>query len=250
MSDTSSRPTPGEPGLGEPGQDGRSRATVRLERVSTSDALVRALTRQILDGSIEPGMWLREVELAERHGVSRQSLRAALVELVHRGLLQREPNRGVYVPIMTADDLRDLYQVRGLIEVEAARTLATRPAALAAIEPAVQRLEQLPADTAADAIVEADFDFHRALVAAVGSPRLSRAHETLCSEIRLSFVAGVREEGTDYTREEHRALFESLGSGDPELAEQRIRAHLEAGLVAALRHRQVRQEGLARRSAR
>lgn len=211
-----------------------ARATIRLERVSTSEALVHALTRQILDGSIEAGSWLREVDLAERHGVSRQSLRAALVELVHLGLLQREPNRGVYVPVMTEADMRDLYKVRSLIEIEAARTVALRPDAWPAMEAVVARLERLPVDVGSYEMVEEDFAFHRAMVAGVGSVRLARAHETLCSEIRLSFVANIREDGHDYLVGEHRDLLDVIRRGDPDAAEARIIIHLDAGLAASL----------------
>lgn len=210
------------------------RAIIRLERVSTSEALVNALTRQILDGSIEAGSWLREVDLAERHGVSRQSLRAALVELVHLGLLQREPNRGVFVPVMTEADMRDLYRVRSLLEVEAARTVARLPEAWPAMEAVVARLERLPTDVGSYEMVEEDFAFHRALVAGVGSVRLSRAHETLCSEIRLSFVANIRDDGQHYLAGEHRELLDVIRRGDPDAAEARIVTHLDAGLAASL----------------
>lgn len=217
-----------------PARPDGGRATIQLERVSTSEALVNALTRQILDGSIEAGSWLREVDLAERHGVSRQSLRAALVELVHLGLLQREPNRGVYVPVMTEADMRDLYAVRSLLEIEAARTVSQRPEAWPAMEAVVARLQRLPADVGSYEMVEEDFAFHRAMVAGVGSPRLARAHETLCSEIRLSFVANIREDGQDYLVGEHRELLDVIRQGDPDAAEQRIVTHLDAGLAASL----------------
>lgn len=220
-------------GVAQARPDG-GRATIRLERVSTSEALVNALTRQILDGSIEAGSWLREVDLAERHGVSRQSLRAALVELVHLGLLHREPNRGVYVPVMTEADIRDLYRVRTLLEVDAARTVARLSDAWPAMEAVVARLERLPPDAGSYEMVEEDFAFHRAMVGGVGSPRLSRAHETLCSEIRLSFVANIRADGADYLVGEHRALLDVIRGGDPDAAEARIVQHLEAGLSASL----------------
>ncbi|CAN5566751.1 GntR family transcriptional regulator [soil metagenome] len=208
--------------------------TVRLERVSTSEALVRALTKQILDGSVPAGTWLREVELAEKHGVSRQSLRAALVELVHLGLLQREPHRGVWVPVMTPGDVRDLYYVRSLMEVEAARVVATRPEAWPALEEVVLRLERLSPGASGQEMVDADFDFHRALVSGVGSPRLSRSHEMLCSEIRLSFVNTVKEDGPGYLSGEHRELLGVLRAGDPSAAAERFAEHLRAGLEVTL----------------
>lgn len=214
--------------------DHHPRATVQLERISTSEALVNALTRQILDGSIDAGTWLREVDLAEKHGVSRQSLRAALVELVHLGLLHREPHRGVFVPVMTAEDIRDLYHVRRIIEVEAARIVATRPEAWPAIEVVVGRLERLPANVSGYEMVEEDFAFHRAMIAGVGSPRLARAHEMLCAEIRLSFVSSMVEDGPSYLIGEHRALLDVIRGGDPAKAEARIIVHLEAGLARSL----------------
>lgn len=203
--------------------------------MSTSEALVDALTRRILDGSIEAGSWLREVDLAERHGVSRQSLRAALAELVHQGLLQREPNRGVYVPVMTETDIRDLYRVRSLVEVEAARVVAGLPEAWPAMEAVVTRLERLHPDAGSYEMVEEDFAFHRAMVAGAGSPRLSRVHETLCSETRLSFVANIRVQGADHLVGEHRALLDVIRGGDPDTAEARVVQHLGMGLSTSLR---------------
>lgn len=218
------------------------RPITRLERVSTSEALVRALTQQILDGSMPAGTWLREVELAERHGVSRQSLRSALVELVHQGLLQREPHRGVWVPTMTPDDLVDLYFVRSLIEVEAARVVSGRPEAWPRLEEVVERLERLPPDARPYELIEADFAFHRALVAGVGSARLSRSHETLCSEIRLSFVGAAEDDHPGYLFGEHRDVLDVLRRGDPDAAGARIRRHLDDGLEVGTR-------GLHRRAA-
>ena len=211
-----------------------SRPRIRLERVSTSQALVRALTTQILDGSIPAGTWLREVDLAEKHGVSRQSLRSALVELVHLGLLQREPHRGVWVPVMTADDIRDLYYVRTLIEVEAARVVAHRPDAWAALDEAVRQLERLPPDAPLHELIEGDLEFHRVLVSGVGSTHLSQSHETLCSEIRLSFVANVSDAKGSYLSGEHRAILDILQQGDPDAAVEKIEAHMRAGLDVAL----------------
>ena len=222
------------PSAPPPARPAGQRVTVRLERVSTSEALVRALTKQILAGTVPAGTWLREVELAEKHGVSRQSLRAALVELVHLGLLQREPHRGVWVPVMTPDDVRDLYSVRSLIEVEAARIVATRPEAWPALEEVVTQLERLGPDASGQEMVDADFDFHRALVSGVGSPRLSRSHEMLCSEIRLSFVRTVKEDGPGYLSGEHRELLGVLRAGDPDAAAERFAEHLRAGLEVTL----------------
>ena len=103
---------------------------------------MRELRGQVLDGTLA-GTHLREVELSERLGVSRQSLRAALAELTFRGLLHREPHRGVYVPRLTRADVRDIYDMRRIIEGEAVRRVALDPARLSGIEAAVAALELL-----------------------------------------------------------------------------------------------------------
>ena len=61
-----------------------------LERVSTVDALVAELRRQVLSGELGPGSQLKEVELSERYGVGRYSLRTAMRVLTDEGLLRHE----------------------------------------------------------------------------------------------------------------------------------------------------------------
>src|SRR3954463_10505532 len=73
------------------------RGRVALGRVSTLDALVQALTQQILEGSIPAGTHLTEIDRAPAPGATRQSLPPALADLVHLALLHREPHRGVWV---------------------------------------------------------------------------------------------------------------------------------------------------------
>ena len=65
-----------------------------IQRVSLTDSIAKELSARILDGEIEPGTNLREVELSQDLGVSRQSLRAALAQLNGNGLLRHGMNRG------------------------------------------------------------------------------------------------------------------------------------------------------------
>ena len=216
---------------------GDTRSRVQLGRVSTTDAIAIELTRQILDGTLESGTHLREVELSERLGVSRQSLRSALAELVHRGLLRREPNRGVRVPTLTRDDLADLYVMRRIIESEAVGQLARTPDGWPAVEAAVGTLEHLPADVGWSEIVDADLAIHRTIVAALGSPRVLRAHDLISTEMRLSMVPARRHWSRRQMNTEHREMLEAIRTGDPGVAVARFLRHLDAGaaeLVQAL----------------
>ena len=99
-----------------------------LGSVFTAEAIVQLIKVQILDGKLPPGTRLREVELAELHDVSLQSLRAAFVDLAADfGLIVQRPHKGVWVRDLSAEDIEDLYRVRYIIEFEAARYVTANP---------------------------------------------------------------------------------------------------------------------------
>lgn len=204
---------------------------IAIGRVSTTEAIVRELRAQILDGTLPAGTHLREVELSERLGVSRQSLRAALAELTFRGLLHREPHRGVHVPTLTRSDVRDIYDMRRVIEGEAVRRVALDrdPARLAGIEAVVEALEQLPDDVSWSAVAEADVAIHRAVVEAAGSQRLLRAADLFTAEMLLIVVPAQHYMRPSAMAVEHRELLDILRAGDPDVARARFERHLDLG---------------------
>jgi DNA-binding GntR family transcriptional regulator len=83
-------------------------------------ALIRGM---IFDGELLPGEKLRQVELAERIGVSRSPLREALRTLESEGLLAYEMNRGYMVARLEASEVAELYFMRALLEHELMRTI-------------------------------------------------------------------------------------------------------------------------------
>jgi DNA-binding GntR family transcriptional regulator len=211
--------------------DGGERVVPAAHGISTTEAIVNELTTQILDGTLEPGVHLPEVELAERLSVSRPSLRVALAELVHLGLVNRERHRGVRVRSLTRRDVRDLYFLREVIESAAIRRLATAPmtATPGPIEQMVQVLEGLPENARWGDVVEADVAIHRAIVDAVGSPRMSRAWALLGTEIRLTVAPRRKYIARGALAAAHRELIEAIRSGDAEAAVRRFVWHLDLG---------------------
>ena len=83
------------------------------------------LEEAILEGELKPGERLRAEALAQRFGTSRTPIREALLQLEAQGLVEVEPNRGAVVRAFDRDDLRDLYEVRALLEPRAAARAAT-----------------------------------------------------------------------------------------------------------------------------
>lgn len=202
-----------------------------LEVVSTQDALSTQLRQRILAGEFAPGTALGEVEVASEYGVARPTARAAIQGLVHAGLLRREPNRSARIPELTADDVRDLFYVRTALEAQAAATLYERRLRPPPAEQAVRRLEAMPPDASWSDAVEADLDFHAALVDAVSSPRLQRAYGALHAEIRLCLVQ-MRPAYDDVTvlAHEHRALLDAIADGPKRTATRLMVEHLQRGV--------------------
>src|SRR5690349_11717249 len=94
---------------------------IPLRTVSTVEAAADALRQMILDGRLEPGARLRETDYSKRLGVARHTFRAATQTLIGEGLLIREPNRGVALAVLDAEDITDIFKLREALELEAVR---------------------------------------------------------------------------------------------------------------------------------
>jgi DNA-binding GntR family transcriptional regulator len=82
-----------------------------------------AIRELIVRRELLPGEKIGQVELANRVGVSRSPLREALRTLESEGVVGYEPNRGYVVSRLDADDLAQIYRMRGLLETELLSTL-------------------------------------------------------------------------------------------------------------------------------
>jgi DNA-binding GntR family transcriptional regulator len=205
-----------------------AKQALEVRPVAAPEALAATIRDRIFSGDIPPGTRLPELDLVEQYGLARPTVREALQRLVHQGVLQRQPNHSATVPELTPEAVVDIFFARIPIELHTVRALVERGTDVTAARVAVQRLEVLPADAHWSEVVDADFAFHRALLAAVGSPRLSRLHASLEGEIRLC-IAQLRPawHTPGALAEEHRQVLEGILAGSVEAAEARMREHLE-----------------------
>jgi len=191
-----------------------------VERVADT---IRA---EILSGELPSDAPLREEAAAARYGVSRHTVRAAFQRLVAERLVVAMPYRGVRVASFDRDTIIALQQLRAALEVEAVRIAGERygrewPDAV--LEPVRHAIERLAASADWLEAERVHADYHRALVAASGSPRIIEAHAALGSELLL-FLLHVQ---PHYTLEslvvEHRELLDAVQAEGPEA----VRRHLE-----------------------
>lgn len=168
-------------------EERRGRRTV----MSTSaDRAARQVREQVVEGRLLSGTRLPEQRLASALGVSRNTLREALSQLVGERILVREANRGVVVATPDAEDVRDVYAARLVIEPAAVRHGQDRsPETIATVRSAVEEARAALDRGDHDAVGGANQHFHRAIVSLAGSPRLDAQMDLLLAEMRLFFHA-------------------------------------------------------------
>jgi DNA-binding GntR family transcriptional regulator len=214
-----------------------STSTQTLGRVSTAEAIVQLIKAQILDGKLPPGTRLREVELAELHDVSRQSLRAAFVDLGRLGLVVQRPHKGVWVRDLLPEDIEDLYRVRYVIESEAVRYVTATPSTWDRLKRCLDRLERVSPSAGWSEVIDADWSFHREAVTCVGSLRLIRAHDMLEGETSLSFMRSEFDGDIGTVADVHRELLQAILTGDCAHALEALWDHLETSKRLVLKAR-------------
>lgn len=165
---------PGPPGL------------AAVERVSTTDHVLRALRTAIVSGAIRQGDQLREVQLAASLGTGRGPVREALRQLVQEGLAQHEVHRGIFVRHIRAEDVVDVYRAREAVEAAAAELLIAASTDLAPLRSRVDEMARIAgAGGTWRELSDVDIGFHETLVALSGSDRLVRMYATLAAESRM-----------------------------------------------------------------
>jgi DNA-binding GntR family transcriptional regulator len=203
-----------------------------LNRQTTVGALAAALRERILEGALAPGERLVERELVEAYEVSRGTVRAALAQLEHDGLVAVETHRGAFVRQLDAGGLRDLFDMRMALELESAHRALERGGGRLPrdVSAAVERLAAAcaPRRPRWARVAEAHNAVHESIVIAGDSPRIASAYRQLSRELAL-FLVALRPVWTfEEMADQHRRLVRELEAEGP----QALRRHLEAGEAA------------------
>jgi DNA-binding GntR family transcriptional regulator len=192
------------------------------------------LREQIFSRELEPGSWIDELKLAQEYGISRTPLREALKVLAVEGLVTMKVRRGAYVTEMSADDVRQVYRLLGLLEADAAAEVAERAtdAEIAELRTLHDKLEKQTRQR--DAFFAANEQFHLRLLAIAGNRWRSQIVGDLRKVMKLNRHHSLFRQGRiGESLAEHRAVMAALEKRDPEGAARLMRAHFANGLTAA-----------------
>jgi DNA-binding GntR family transcriptional regulator len=200
---------------------------------------VQSVLTEVFQGRLHPGQHLVTQELADRFGVSHTPIREALIALAGIGIIDLLPNRGAVVRRVTARDVREICQVRRVLECEATRNACGRadPGQLDALADDLRGLIAGHPATTADIVEEAralDSRLHDLIAASCGNVFLANELGRLKTLFRaFRDVTYARESNArissgrfvDEARE-HLAVVEALRAGDRKAATRAMSRHI------------------------
>jgi DNA-binding GntR family transcriptional regulator len=197
---------------------------------TTSDLVVEAIRSAILSGAFKPGETLVERRLAEQLGVSKTPVREALIALSATGLVQITPNRGTVVRAVHADDVRQAYEVRALLEPWAVARTVRRAGPDAVVEARTALTEAASHRSGEDHIrlSLANRRFHRALYAGCGNDIVVAQLDSLQELAALGAVALIWTRSPSWRTEhaDHEEILAAVDEGAAERAERLTRKHI------------------------
>lgn len=218
---------------------------MKVQRQSLAGQVVAVILDRITTGCWAIGTKLPgEATLAAELGVGRSTVREAIRDLAGRGVLSTRQGAGVFVTASTPavdwpDVLRraaitEVVEGRLAVETEAAYRAAQRRTAadLDALERALAVRADAERSAEDAAFVEADLDFHQAVVTAAGNEVLNQLFRSFQARIRTAMIDMLAlfepaDQRGRQTHDSHAAIVAAIRDRDPERAAALSRAHLE-----------------------
>ena len=215
-----------------------SNENLKIEHTNLSEKVYRRVIEAILDGTFSSGERLVCNDIAKKFGVSRTPVREALVRLEKEGFLHSVPRSGTYVNRFTPEEIKEIYEIREVLEGLAARMAATSPdpELLKKMRKACDNYKLGIDQKDVNLCIESDLLFHRLLVKASGSKRLI----DMLKSFHIQSISITKREGNYWTYapaylDEHRYVLDLISQKKGRLAEKKIREHIRKGKERTLK---------------
>ncbi len=181
-------------------------------------------------GKMQPGQAIRELSLAKSLGVSQSTVREALSQLEHSGLVVREPNRATMVTRFGGREVRDRLKIRLILEELAAAEACERATddELFQLTRFAEDITRAVASNSFFEVVEADLGFHRHIWRISQNMVLRQSLDTLTTPL-FAYVGILYRMAPTAAQnmQPHESIIEALGTRDAEAARRAIREHIE-----------------------
>jgi DNA-binding GntR family transcriptional regulator len=196
---------------------------------SLADQAVAAIRAAVRDGTLQPGRLYSAYQVAGYLGVSRSPVREALMRLAEAGMVAFERNRGFRVVVPGAADIAEVFQLRLLLEVPAARRAATRPppGLVAGLEAELAQMHAAAARHDEPLFMQHDQRLHGLILEAAGNARLAALVGNLRDATR-TLGASTADRSRDLTdiAAEHVPIVAAIAAGDAAAAGTAMACHV------------------------
>jgi DNA-binding FadR family transcriptional regulator len=226
---------------------------VELQAVKTDRLYIKVaeqLSKLVHDGTIKPGeRFPAERDLAEKLGVSRPTIREAMIALELSGIIEIRTGSGIYVtkkkPTLDSADKGvgpfEILEIRYILESEACALAATRitDEQIAQLKEVLREMEE--EEKQEDASEKADWKFHTIIAEAAQNSAIYSVVNWLWelrnqSALSTAFLERIRKEGIHPSINDHRRIVEALEKRNPEKARMAMKVHIENATAAAAAH--------------
>ncbi|AUG54044.1 transcriptional regulator [Thalassospira marina] len=204
--------------------------TLKPASSDSENSLVDQIATDIQAGAYAPGSWLKQIELQQRYKTSRPMIRLALDRLAQKRLIRHEPNRGYYVYEADGDEVRDLLDLRAMIECAAAKRIIRHGTGPECdhLEELAQNFEQLIDTGSILQQYEANLAFHQQLLSMSGNPQIA----VIIDDLRHRIPSAPAGQWRTYQRvkqssAEHFEMVAAIRNRDADALGDTIRRHIQ-----------------------
>ncbi len=203
------------------------------DRTKLADSAYEELKEAIVNVRFRPGDVLRESTVARQLGVSKTPVREALLKLEQEGLVELIPFKGAVVSGYSPEDVREVFEMRALLEGASARRVADSadPGVIGKLQENVSASQDAFEAGDLGTVVECFDAFDDMLFTQMANRRLRSLLENLQLHLRRIGKLSTEIPGRlESSIEQHREVVEALVASDPDAAEKLMRTHIESVL--------------------
>ena len=209
------------------------------EYLPLRDVVFKTLRQGILTGELKPGERLMEIHLADRLGVSRTPIREAIRKLELEGLVTMIPRRGAEVAQISAQNLKDVLEVRQALDALGAELACERitEEGLVQLKEACDYFAEMTKTKDATIITKADVALHDVIIRATGNERLQQMISNLSEQMYRYRFEYIKDSSYHALLiEEHERIYKSIAARDKEQAVKEIQKHINNQLNTIMEH--------------
>ncbi len=208
-------------------------AAILTKGISSTEHIVQALTKAIIEHQLQPGEKLKEQRIADQFGVSRTLVRQALYQMSQKHLIRIEQARGAFVASPSSKEAREVFAVRMILESAMLDSL------MSCITP--QKIKVLRAHIKVEAAAvhgsdaanrtELLGDFHVLMAELLDNEVLAQSLQDLISRCSLITLLYQSERAAGHSHNEHVEIVTAMADQNVALAKSLMQTHLQSVLA-------------------